>query len=550
MLPEMLASTRHFDSDVQRLRGILCKVVPAELLNKECDEKLDAADIDQLLKDSEEIKTALDSIFFKFGTHVCPQVVLGGWWRLAASYRSVSKQKQVDKSNILTQALNDAEAKASFAKASVSGSFGGFSGSAAVEGHKTATEAAETSKTNSNRDVKKDAYSEAHIEVSQAWRGGASGTPPVDWRRSLDDTMNSNWRVIDREFSRCVGVWSWANSDDLNLYGVACNTNDCISRAVCPFGYALTDCKATDKNSNGVRIGSNFCDAIGETGGNLVKAEATCSRTKSTVVVTRDNPNHGQFFDPGDSNSPFSLECPAGSSTILLTCFSPWDVCKQVADYDDQGRVPTASGFVVEPFGEVFDSYRETGKTKGVHLNALCEITAGSVDDEDSTIRVTGQACLGRKCAHRNFAATCGSAYAVIGCEVTQGADFGEGLGLRIEGKTCVGFVTDKGPGLNKWYQVTAICSAKRYTYEIYALRVDTYKATGVTLHSKCVDDRGVDSFVLQCFCHSPWGHCQDAGVSPSFAPTTWKECELKTALQADGANTGINIQALCERSH
>lgn len=55
----------------------------------------------------------------------------------------------------------------------------------------------------------------ATMQIEQTWKGGAPGVSPADWRRSLDYSMSSNWKVIQRDLTRCIGIWSFVDDPDL-----------------------------------------------------------------------------------------------------------------------------------------------------------------------------------------------------------------------------------------------------------------------------------------------------------------------------------------------
>ena len=170
-------------------------------------------EIDNLRKRRPDLVMAVHSLFWHFGTHVCPHVLLGGWWKLTASMQSNSTFSLLDMSNILSNALFEAESRAY--SASASGAYKQFA--ATGSGGRSRAEETQEGSTDAARDINQEAFRHSTVSVVQEWKGGASGTSPGDWRRSLDSSFNSNWRIIDREVDRCLGVWTWMPSDRLKL---------------------------------------------------------------------------------------------------------------------------------------------------------------------------------------------------------------------------------------------------------------------------------------------------------------------------------------------
>ncbi|CAE7224190.1 unnamed protein product [Symbiodinium sp. CCMP2592] len=323
-------------------------------------------------KSSERLQGDIESLLFRFGTHVCPQVVLGGWWKLAASYQSTEKHTEVDKSNVLSMAIEKTTVSA--AQAHAEGSYGVAAGSAAG-GTDNAEKVTET--TNSGeREINKDAYKDANIEVTQEWRGGASGTSPADWRRSLDESFNSNWRVIDREIDNCVGVWTWVDDEELRslicehwleLYHASlgipnvteedrstvchrddgfrrmqssmqifekqsCSKKGCLATATCPSGYQLMDCTG-GASGLGLAITRTSCslEAQYDFGATV---EAACFRTDQPAHVQSQSFKEGWKYSGwvgdtwvGDAFHP--VACPVGFSARLCTfrCDSEKEEC-------------------------------------------------------------------------------------------------------------------------------------------------------------------------------------------------------------------------------
>ena len=64
-------------------------------------------------------------LFDRFGDHLCPQVLLGGWWRITASYQSTKFQSRIDVSNIASEAIEQSHSQAQQSSVSAGGGGGG-----------------------------------------------------------------------------------------------------------------------------------------------------------------------------------------------------------------------------------------------------------------------------------------------------------------------------------------------------------------------------------------------------------------------------------------
>ncbi|CAJ1383696.1 unnamed protein product [Effrenium voratum] len=353
------------------------------------------------------MKRVVDELFFHYGTHVCPQVVLGGWWKVTASFHSAHDQKVVDMSNIVSAALDETEATANQQAFSVSGSGSGVSASASGERQFAKGGASSNSSVLGRRDINRAATKRSTLEVTQEWKGGASGTAPADWRRSLDGTLNSNWRVIDRQVDRCLGVWTWARSKTLRsimctrwlelylasaqlsdeemgknwqvvcsdaaglhtlqeqiadiesrrpvqVWGQQCETNDCRSVAQCPDGYAVVGCRS-DGLSDGLILEGNACVNHGAKTNQLIAAWANCSQ----LAASRGPAPKATYADSSESR------CPGGAVPDFCLCHSPWKKCVQ-NQFPPRGN-KCAFSFTPEP-----DQRRRRSFGFGVRVQAVC----------------------------------------------------------------------------------------------------------------------------------------------------------------------------------
>ncbi|CAE8618693.1 unnamed protein product, partial [Polarella glacialis] len=157
-----------------------------------------------------EVGEAIKNLIFDFGTHVCPHVVLGGWWSVRATSKSIENRRFIDVDKATTEAIKDAASDSMGVTASGQAKGITVSGSYA----KSSANADEKSKTQGERDTTQAADKDSSMEVEQKWKGGASGTSPELWRKSLDSSLSSNWKTIDRKLEMCEGIWSFVEDDE------------------------------------------------------------------------------------------------------------------------------------------------------------------------------------------------------------------------------------------------------------------------------------------------------------------------------------------------
>lgn len=172
----------------------------------------------------------VNALFKEYGTHVCPRVLMGGWWRIEAVFVSKSTTQMLEASNIVSRAISSS--KTGYFGYSGSGSGGGglggstpANGTAATPGTAAAggTSSGGSGKSQKNsyaegsgsKEMSQSTESEGTVDVHQMWKGGASGGTPSQWRESLSDKLNSNWRVIDRFSEDCIGIWQWVRGASL-----------------------------------------------------------------------------------------------------------------------------------------------------------------------------------------------------------------------------------------------------------------------------------------------------------------------------------------------
>jgi len=148
-------------------------------------------------------------VIYKFGSHICPSAILGGWRNIEATYKSQETKERSEVSNVIAEAIREATASSFSASGGVSGAYKAVSGSASASGGRSSDSSSDSSSTNGASTDTAQASKTTNIQVQQAWKGGSSGTDPEAWRRSLDYSLNSNWKVIDHELPKCIGIWQF-----------------------------------------------------------------------------------------------------------------------------------------------------------------------------------------------------------------------------------------------------------------------------------------------------------------------------------------------------
>ncbi|CAE8699296.1 unnamed protein product, partial [Polarella glacialis] len=93
------------------------------------------------------------------------------------------------------------------------GQYKGVKVSASYESSKASANG--NSKTQGEKDTTQGADKDSSMEIEQKWKGGASGTSPELWRKSLDSSLSSNWKTISRKLEMCEGIWIFVEDEDL-----------------------------------------------------------------------------------------------------------------------------------------------------------------------------------------------------------------------------------------------------------------------------------------------------------------------------------------------
>lgn len=149
----------------------------------------------------------ISKLFRDFGTHICTRVSVGGWWRITATYKSTTSKQVVQMSREVSSAIEKTHS-------SQLGVSGGYMGATASFGSSNSDASSSSSGAESGtNDATMDTT--GTTEVYQEWKGGVSGASPWQWRRSLDDKRNSNWKIIDRNIDECIGIWRFVTDPGL-----------------------------------------------------------------------------------------------------------------------------------------------------------------------------------------------------------------------------------------------------------------------------------------------------------------------------------------------
>ncbi|CAE7238838.1 unnamed protein product, partial [Symbiodinium microadriaticum] len=156
------------------------------------------------------------ALLYNYGSHVCPHVTMGGWWRITANYASTVSQQRLQVEVATAQAMEKARAEAWGVDATAAGSKPGTASGGASGGTSHSKGSDDNShSSDGSKDAELSAMKNATMEIEQTWKGGAPGVAPQNWRRSLDESMNSNWKAIQRDLTRCIGIWSFVKDPKL-----------------------------------------------------------------------------------------------------------------------------------------------------------------------------------------------------------------------------------------------------------------------------------------------------------------------------------------------
>jgi hypothetical protein len=122
--------------------------------------------------------------------------------------------------------------------------------------------------------------------------------------------------------SDCLFVepkWRGLKEGQTRVAGDECRADDCYSHADCPSGTYVIKCESSPLNAgDGVHLTPQRCTARGRSNRESIRAIATCSAEKTTVVESNK-----LYLD----NQEVSAACPAGQSLLYCNCHSPWSVC-------------------------------------------------------------------------------------------------------------------------------------------------------------------------------------------------------------------------------
>lgn len=198
---------------------------------------------------------------------------------------------------------------------------------------------------------------------------------PWGFERCLDDhpepqynactgTIEGNGGVIE---VICEGepeqlIYNTGNGE-LKVYGTFANGNGIQSMAVCPAGYGITECRAEEKGgiqsqTKGSHVDAGTCIAVDNWSENYqTRAVATCKLGVVTFAVN----TRGDGWQTG----VISQACPAGSTALSCSCYSPWGFagCGDVhPEADTVGGLSVCTGNL----------------SRGGIIEALCE----KVDDD------------------------------------------------------------------------------------------------------------------------------------------------------------------------
>eukprot|EP00928_Gymnodinium_smaydae_P062110 TRINITY_DN4603_c0_g2_i3.p1 TRINITY_DN4603_c0_g2~~TRINITY_DN4603_c0_g2_i3.p1 ORF type:complete len:1836 (+),score=264.92 TRINITY_DN4603_c0_g2_i3:75-5582(+) len=146
------------------------------------------------------------NLLARFGSHVCPQAVLGGWWKITANLNSASTMSSTAASEATARAIESASKSESGAEASAGL---GDAFSVGVSSSESETDEEAESSDEASGSASTSEQSNFNMQINQSWRGGSTGVSLKDWRDSLSTTRSSEWKVIDRNVDKCIGVWNF-----------------------------------------------------------------------------------------------------------------------------------------------------------------------------------------------------------------------------------------------------------------------------------------------------------------------------------------------------
>jgi len=153
---------------------------------------------------------AASDFLFRFGSHICPRVMLGGWWRITSTVTSSASTDSIAVKQLASETIEETMAKEREIEVQASASGWGVSVSGGYKKTDKQSSSDSKSKSEGESQAKRQARESSVIEVHQEWKGGCSGMGPERWRESLKGERNSNWKLVDRYLDHCVGLWTFA----------------------------------------------------------------------------------------------------------------------------------------------------------------------------------------------------------------------------------------------------------------------------------------------------------------------------------------------------
>lgn len=247
---------------------------------------------------------AIESLIFDYGTHICTNALLGGWWRITASFESITDTTYLQAELVTSHAIEQQRSKSSAVEASASAAYSSpeASGAAAASGASNSGSASDQNSANTKGSnfQAQDSNSTSKTEVFQAWKGGSTGVSASDWRKSLDSSLSSNWKVIDRMVGKCTGIWNFVEDPNLatnlcnvwiNLYlsGMGLSASDIdpsVSQAACKNTYHMNLLRSAAVSIMNQKSAAKFAAQK-----EVCEAGKTFSYYKLTAVRLRDPGN-------------------------------------------------------------------------------------------------------------------------------------------------------------------------------------------------------------------------------------------------------------------
>jgi hypothetical protein len=179
-----------------------------------------------------------------------------------------------------------------------------------------------------------EAKHDATFNMKQEWKGGTSHGTLDEWLESLEPDHNSNWKVVNRRMSSCVGVWEWAVNPGvrnaictqyLTEYLTAMNIFNFTTGTFTPTAASTVypcSCVAADLDYTGDTGGNNQFYCTGYTKTNLYCYASDVYCSNPNIVYTTDPEGIGGLTYP-DSNALCTTDqgqtWPTPASTTTTT---------------------------------------------------------------------------------------------------------------------------------------------------------------------------------------------------------------------------------------